>query len=70
MFIYSVCFLHVHVHMYLFVLVLKSPIRGVVNIKIIIYLLFIIYNHEYKTKENKIWSKNKIESQHTHACVY
>ena len=26
----------------------------------------VMYNNEFKTKENKIWTKDKIEPQHIH----
>ena len=29
----------------------------------------VMYDNEFKTKENKIWTKDKNEPQHMHTCI-
>ena len=36
------------------------------NFIFFVFLGIVIYDNEFEPKENKIWTKDKIEPQHTH----
>ena len=49
---------------------MRAPLLGLAK-SIYYFLLFlgiVMYDNEFETKENKIWTKDKIEPQHI--CTY
>ena len=60
----STVFLHIHPHMYVVV-----QFYPWFNFYFPLFFLMLIYDNEYKTKENKNWTKDKIELQHIHQSV-
>ena len=36
---------------------------------LLLFLGIVMYDNEFETKENKIWTKDKIKPQHIYKCI-